>query len=149
MFIKLVRLGRDAELRQTQSGKSVCSLACVYDIGYGQNKKGQWIEAVLWDKRAESLAPYLTKGSQFVLTGDDVCIEEYEHNGQMKSKLKCRVVDVALCGGQQQQQPQQAPQQQYQQAPPMQQQPPMQQPQQAPMQSPQQPIDDLDSDIPF
>ena len=160
MFAKLVRLGKDAELRSLNNGDKVASLAMVYDVGYGANKRSQWIEGTLWGKRAESLAEYLTKGSQIVLYADDVELETYPKNdGSTGSKLKCRVNDISLIsgqssqtvgggqGGQQSQQPQQ------------QQQPPhsqgnYQQQQEArqAMQQPHQPggfVDNFDDDIPF
>ena len=43
MFIKLVCIGKDAELKQSNSGKSFLSLSVVYDIGYGENKQSQWM----------------------------------------------------------------------------------------------------------
>lgn len=96
MFTKLVRIGRDAELRFTPNEKAVIGLACVYDIGWGDNKKPQWLEAVIWGKQAEALAPYLLKGKQIVIYADDVEVESYEHNGKTGSKLKCRVVNIDL-----------------------------------------------------
>lgn len=111
MLIKLMRIGKDAELRFTPSGKAVIGLSCVYDIGYGQNKKSQWIEVVIWDKQAEALAPYLLKGNQVVVTCDDVEIETYESNGKAGSKLKARAVNIALTDSKKEgQAPQQAQQ---------------------------------------
>ena len=46
MFIKLVRIGRDAELRYTPAGKTVCNVACAYDVGWGENKRTGWIDGV-------------------------------------------------------------------------------------------------------
>lgn len=127
MFTKLVRIGRDAELRAISNGTSVVSLACVYDIGWGDKKKPQWIEAVIWGKQAESLARFLLKGNQVVIHADDVQLDVYKKNdGTEGSKLKCRVEKVELVdkknadnnAGQQQapqQPPQQAPQSQQQQ----------------------------------
>jgi single-strand DNA-binding protein len=125
MFTKLVRIGRDAELRYTPNNKAVIGLNCVYDIGYGQNKKSQWIDIVIWDKQAEALAPYLLKGNQIVVTCDDVELETYESNGKTGAKLKARAVNISLCDSkkqegqaqaqantQQKQQVRQAPQQQ-------------------------------------
>jgi single-strand DNA-binding protein len=98
MFTKLVRIGRDAELRYTPNQKAVIGLACVYDIGYGQNKKSQWIDIVIWDKQAEALAPYLLKGNQIVVTCDDVELEVYDKKeGGQGSKLKARAVNISLC----------------------------------------------------
>lgn len=115
MLAKLVRLGRDAEVRYTPKGDPVASLAMVYDVGFGDSKRGQWIDGTLWGKRAESLGPYLTKGTQVVLYADDVELEQFmKKDGTAGAKLKCRVSDLSLVSGQQQQAPQQrqqAPQQ--------------------------------------
>lgn len=132
MFIKLVRIGRDAELRYTPSGKAVIGLSCVYDIGYGQNKKSQWIDVVIWDKQAEALAPYLLKGGQIVVTCDDLELETYDKKeGGQGSKLKARAVNIALTDSKKDESakqanpnnPNHAPQQQRQQAPQQRQQP--------------------------
>ena len=119
MFTKLVRLGRDAEVRFTAGANptAVAGLAMVYDIGYGDKKRSQWIDGALWGKRAESLAQYLTKGTQIVVTMDEVELEQFmKKDGTPGAKLKCKVVDLSLVSGQQQGGQQQAPQQ-YQQAP--------------------------------
>ena len=99
MFTQLIRIGRDAELRRTPQGKAVCSIAGAYDVGYGDNKKTQWIDCALWEKRAESLAQYLVKGQECMVTLDDVYIDIYEGQNGPRSTLKARVVDIKLCGG--------------------------------------------------
>jgi single-strand DNA-binding protein len=106
MLTKLVRIGRDAELRYTNNQKAVISLACVYDIGWGDNKKSQWIDVSVWGKQAESLAQYLIKGKQVVIYADDVELEEYQKNdGSTGSKLKARAINIDLTSGGQQQAP--------------------------------------------
>ena len=100
MLAKLVRLGRDAEVRYTPKGDPVASLAMVYDVGFGDSKRGQWIDGTLWGKRAESLGPYLTKGTQVVLYADDVELEQFmKKDGTPGAKLKCRVSDLSLVSG--------------------------------------------------
>ena len=100
MLAKLVRLGRDAEVRYTPKGDPVASLAMVYDVGFGDSKRGQWIDGTLWGKRAESLGPYLTKGTQVVLYADDVELEQFiKKDGTHGAKLKCRVSDLSLVSG--------------------------------------------------
>ena len=71
MLIKLVRIGRDAELRSA-NGKPVLSVSVVYDIGYGQNKKPQWLNLTMWGQQAEKVQPYFTKGKQIVIRADDI-----------------------------------------------------------------------------
>jgi single-strand DNA-binding protein len=95
MFIKLVNLGRDASLQYTAAGKAVCNLAMAYSVGWGDNKKTQWIDGSLWGKKAEALVEYLKKGTKILITADDVELESYPKNdGTTGSKLKCRVVDI-------------------------------------------------------
>ena len=66
MMIKLVRIGKDAELRSA-NGKPVLSLSVVYDVGYGTNKKSQWLNLAMWGAQAEKTVQYFTKGKQLVV----------------------------------------------------------------------------------
>ena len=114
MFTKLVRIGRDSTLRYTANNTAVTSIACVYDVGFGDKKKSQWIDASLWGNQAEAVTEYLTKGKQIVIYADDLEIEQYEHNGKAGTKLKCRVISLDLTGNKNSDEPrqQQAQQQQ-------------------------------------
>lgn len=97
MFIKLFRIGNEPEVKFIPSGKAVCELSLAYDVGYGQNKKTQWIKAAIWGERAEKLQPYLHKGDQLHATLDDVHIETYPKQDQSEGfNLKGRVVEVSL-----------------------------------------------------
>ena len=118
MLCKLIRIGKDVELRYTANNKAVATISGVYDVGWGDNKKSQWIEAALWGNKAEALSQYLTKGKQVVIYADDVCIETYDKkDGSQGFTLRCRVVGIDLTSGgdskpqQTQQQPAQHPQQ--------------------------------------
>ena len=140
----LARLGRDAEVRFTQAGKPVATLALAFDYGRKENGKrpSQWVDAALWGERAETLAPYLLKGQQLSVTVDDVHIETFQKNdGTQGHKLTGRVSNIEFAGSAPQQnsqaQPQQRPQQQS-------------RPQQAaPQRQPAPDYDSFDDDIPF
>ena len=86
MMIKLVRIGKDAELRSA-NGKPVLSLSVVYDIGYGANKKNQWLNLAMWGAQAEKVAEHFIKGKQLVVRVDDVHIEEYNGKSSLKGTL--------------------------------------------------------------
>ena len=86
MMIKLVRIGKDAELRSA-NGKPVLSLSVVYDVGYGANKKSQWLNLAMWGAQAEKVVGYFTKGKQLVVRVDDVHIEEYNGKSSLKGTL--------------------------------------------------------------
>lgn len=105
--IGLARIGRDVELRYIPSGDAVANIALAFSYG----KKGadgkrptQWVEAALFGKRAEALAPYLTKGGAVVAYLSDVRIETYEGKNGPGHKLVARVDDLELCSGEKPQQ---------------------------------------------
>ena len=99
----LARIGRDVELRYTNTNEPVANISLAFTYG----KKGsdgkrptQWVEGVLWGKRAESLAPYLRKGGQIVAYLEDVHLQTFQKNdGSPASKLTGRISDIELIGG--------------------------------------------------
>lgn len=125
----MARLGRDAELRYTQDGTAVASLALAFDYGKkGQDGKRptQWVEASIWRQRAESLAPYLLKGTRLSVVVDDVHVETFQKNDGTQGVKLVGVASTIEFGsspqttGQEPQQTQQrapAPQQQTRQTP--------------------------------
>lgn len=104
------RIGNEPAVRYTQGGDAVLGLSLAANYGQkGQDGKRptQWFDCSLWGKRAESLAQYLTKGSQVYVVLSDVHIETFQgRDGNTGSKIVARVSDIELIGGQQQGQPQ-------------------------------------------
>lgn len=94
MFIELIRLGKDAELKQAGQTE-ILSLYAAYDVGFGDKKKTQWIGLTMFGKRAAQVAGMMTKGTLIMATMDDVQVEEY--NG--KSYLKAKLVEFKFAGG--------------------------------------------------
>jgi single-strand DNA-binding protein len=106
------RVGKDAELRSTNSGEKILSFSVGSDIGYGQNKSTVWLDCSVWGKRGESLAQYLTKGSSVTVIGEFGQRVYTNKSGETVTATTVKVMEVALQGGGQQQ-----PKQDYQ-APP-------------------------------
>jgi len=142
-MIGLARLGRDAELRKTQSGESVCSLSLAFNYGRKAedgSRPVQWVEGTLWGRQAEALVDYLLKGKLVCVTIDDPYLQTYEGRNGPGTKLSGRISSIELAGGAEgQQQQRQAPAQPAAQRPP------------APAQAASRPApaDDMDDDIPF
>lgn len=69
----LGNLGRDPEVRQTQSGRAVAnfSVATTDTWGTGEDRKErtEWHQVVVWGKSAEACGQYLTKGRQVLVEG--------------------------------------------------------------------------------
>lgn len=144
------RIGRDAELRYTPNGDPVINLAVACEYGRkGQDGKRptQWLDASVWGKLAETLAPYLLKGQQIAVTLDDVHVEEFKRSDSSTgSKLVGRVIQLKLVGSPPQASGsgQQHPQAQAARQPPRQ-----QQNRQPAQQQPAPDYDSFDDDIPF
>lgn len=67
--ILMGRLTRDPELRYTSANKPVCSFTIAVDSGYGDSKKTDFINCIAWNKAAELLAKYFTKGMMIIVSG--------------------------------------------------------------------------------
>ena len=90
-LIGLARVGRDVELRYTGNGDAVSNVSLAFNYGRkGEDGKRptQWVDASLWNKRAEALTEYLLSGTQVFVVIDDVHIETYEtRDGGTGSKM--------------------------------------------------------------
>lgn len=67
--ILMGRLTRDPEIRNTNSGKAVCSFTVAVESGYGDQKQTDFINCVAWNKTAEFLGKYFTKGMMIIVVG--------------------------------------------------------------------------------
>lgn len=152
MFNKLVRIGRDAELKTVGQGTQLCEFSAAYDVGYGQNKQTQWVRCAIFGNRADKVSHMLTKGKQIVIYATDLKSTAWIKDGEAKSGLECKVQEFEFVSDGQPQQ--QAPQQR-QQAPQQAQQGGQQYPSQSYQQQQQQPapqqaqgFDNFDDSIP-
>lgn len=65
-------VGKDAELRTTQSGEKVLNFSLAVDNGKskdGTKRDPTWFDCSIWGKRAESLNGFIKKGSKLTLQG--------------------------------------------------------------------------------
>lgn len=67
--ILMGRLTRDPELRHTGSGTPVCSFSIAIDNGYGESRQTDFINCVAWNKTAEFVNKYFTKGGMIIVDG--------------------------------------------------------------------------------
>ncbi len=66
------RLARDPELRNTQSGTAVVSFTVACDRRFtrqGEERQADFINCVAWNKTAEFISRYFTKGMRIALDG--------------------------------------------------------------------------------
>ncbi len=83
------RLTHEPELRQTGTGRSVCSFSIAVNNGYGENRKADFINCVAWNKTAEFVSRYFTKGKMIIVIGR-ITTRAWED----KDGKKCYATDV-------------------------------------------------------
>lgn len=67
--ILMGRLTKDPELRRTGNQTPVCTFSIAVDNGYGDNKHTDFINCVAWNKTAEFVSNYFTKGKMIIVIG--------------------------------------------------------------------------------
>lgn len=100
-LIETTRIAKETTLRFTPDGTPVINLVLPCEYGRkGDDGKYpvQWLEAALWGKRAEGLAPYLLKGQWVAVTVGDVHIETFEGRNGQGHKLVGRIEQLKLVG---------------------------------------------------
>lgn len=113
MYSAVGRLGQNAEVRQTQNGTSVASMAIAVDVGFGDHKSTLWLDASLWGKRAEGgLIQYLGKGQQVWVAGEIGTRQFQKNDGSQGFAVTLKVAEIDLVGSALQQGGQQQPQRQ-------------------------------------
>lgn len=91
------RLVADPELRRTQSGKSVVSFTIACDKP-GKDNGADFIPCVAWDKTADFINQYFTKGNPIAIEGR-LSSRQYETNeGQKRKVLEVVVSQAHFCG---------------------------------------------------
>lgn len=87
------RLGRDPEVRRTQSGTAVVSMTLAVDRDFKDKATGEratdWIDVVAWRQTAEFVHRYFTKGRMAVVEGR---LQVRDYTGRDGSKR--RAVEV-------------------------------------------------------
>jgi single-strand DNA-binding protein len=102
----MATMGADMAVKYLPNGDPIGEASLAFRLGRKDKATGeymtQWIKATLYGKRAESLAPYLTKGSKHAFVLRDIRIDPWtDKDGVTKCSLLADIDDVEL-GGQKQ-----------------------------------------------
>jgi single-strand DNA-binding protein len=112
-FNGIGNVGKDATLNYTQNSTAMCKFSVAIESGFGDNKKTTWFACTLWGKRAESVHPYILKGTKVGISGE-IALDTWQSDQGERSIVACNLSDVTFCappknGGQQQPRQQQQP----------------------------------------
>ena len=99
----LGNLGADPELRFTQSGQAVLNMRLATTESYlDKNKVRQertdWHNVVLWGKRGEALAKFLTKGTTIFVEGGLRTSSYDDKEGNKRYKTEIHATNIILSG---------------------------------------------------
>lgn len=100
-YNKAIIIGRttkDIELKQTQSGKSVCSFSVAVDRRYDRDKT-DFLNVVAWDKTAEFVNKYFHKGDQIGIDGRVETRSYEDKNGNKRTAVEIIAESVFFIGG--------------------------------------------------
>lgn len=97
-------LGQNPELRHTPKGNAVATLSIAtnrdFKTAEGERKKETyWHRAVVWGKRAEVCAKYLTKGSRVYVEGELRMKPWKDKEGKPRTMAEISVSEVRFLGG--------------------------------------------------
>lgn len=103
MLNEIILQGRttsDLELKTTNTGKSVCSfsLAVERDFSTDGEKITDFINIVTWNKTAEFVSRYFTKGKQMVVKGSLQTRKYQTQNGENRTATEVVADKVYFCG---------------------------------------------------
>lgn len=98
MFNQAIIMGnltRDPEVSYTPSGKAVCKFAVASNERRGDKEEVLFLDVEAWDKQAENVGKYLTKGSPVLVQGK-LRLDRWEdkNTGEKKSRMKLVAFDV-------------------------------------------------------
>jgi len=103
--ILIGNLGRDPELRHTQSGQPVCNFSVATSEswnrkdGSGREERTEWHRIVVWGRTAEMCAQYLSKGRTVYIEGRLQTREWENREGQKQRSTEVVAQTVQFLGG--------------------------------------------------
>ncbi len=94
------RLFKDAELVHVgEKNTPKCSFRAIVNTGWGDYKHTEGFDVVVWGKQAESLHPYLTKGTRVFVEGETRTRSWEGDDGQRRYRTEVVASEVILLGG--------------------------------------------------
>lgn len=91
------RLTADPELKHVGDNISVCEFTVAWSEKYKEIEKKCFLRCKVWRGTAEFLEKFFTKGSELLVEGSLVT-EEWEKDGEKKSRTMLNVEKVHFCG---------------------------------------------------
>ena len=94
------RLTADPELKQTQSGVSVCNFTVAVDRSYskGEDKITDFFTVVCWRGLADMVSKYFGKGKEILVSGEMQSRRWQDNDGNNRISWEIQAQSVDFCG---------------------------------------------------
>lgn len=94
------RLTQDVELKQTQSGVSVCNFTVAVDRSYskGEDKIADFFTVVCWRGLADMVSKYFGKGKEILVSGEMQSRKWQDNDGNNRISWEIQANTVDFCG---------------------------------------------------
>jgi single-strand DNA-binding protein len=90
------RVGRDPEIRQTQSGKSVANFSIAVTEKYNGKEDVTWFNVTAWDKSADFAEKWIQKGARVLVVGK-IQIRQYDdRDGNKRTSTDVIAKDIQV-----------------------------------------------------
>ena len=84
-------LGRDPEVRYTQSGTCVCNFSVAVTERYNDQEHTEWFNCVAWKKTAELIGQHFKKGKPIICDGKMKTNEWQDQEGNTRKSQELQV----------------------------------------------------------
>ena len=94
------RLTQDVELKQTQSGVSVCNFTVAVDRSYskGEDKITDFFTVVCWRGLADMVSKYFGRGKEIIVSGEMQSRKWQDNDGNNRVSWEIQANTVDFCG---------------------------------------------------
>lgn len=100
MINKIILQGRlvaDPELRFVGDNIAVCEFTVAWSEKYKESERKLFMRCKAWRGTAEFISKYFKKGQQVIIEGN-MQTDEWEKDGEKKSRTICNVEKADFCG---------------------------------------------------
>lgn len=94
------RLTADPELKQTQSGVSVCNFIVAVDRSYknGEEKQTDFFTVVCWRGLADMVSKHFAKGKEILVSGEMQSRKWQDNDGNNRVSWEVQANTIDFCG---------------------------------------------------
>ena len=98
LIVLVGHIGSVEELKETANGTTALRFSLAVNTGWGERKTVCWYKCTQFGKRAESVAPYVAKGKNILVTGEPSLNEWTNPEGKKLTSIQVMVDDITLLG---------------------------------------------------